>query len=166
PTDDRLGWLTLARHFGLPTRLLDWSWSPLIALYFATQPVKDRQDSDGCLWAIQPGIMNHQMLGPPTTPRMILSPDDPKVLPFVNAAFEISSPATAAHKSTVRSRALAIGAREIDARMFAQQGAFTIHGDRADLADAAEDTSHPWKRMFRIPRESKADLSTLLLRLS
>jgi len=97
---------------------------------------------------------------------MMLSPDDPKVLELVNAAFVISSPATAAHRSTVRSRALAIGAREIDARMFAQQGAFTIHGDRADLADAAEDTSHPWKRMFRIPRESKADLSTLLLRLS
>jgi hypothetical protein len=45
--DNDWEWLTLAQHYGLPTRFLDWSSNPLVALYFAC--AGEMKDRDGAV---------------------------------------------------------------------------------------------------------------------
>ena len=57
---DRASWLTLMQHYGLPTRLLDWSESPLVALYFALSSDKDAK-TDAAVWVLNPMELNKKV---------------------------------------------------------------------------------------------------------
>ncbi len=51
PGESIWNWLALAQHHGVPTRLLDWSYSPYVGLHFATDQVK-AYHLDGAVWCV------------------------------------------------------------------------------------------------------------------
>jgi len=54
PCSDR-EWLILGQHYGLPTRLLDWSENPLVALYFSCEKMLSAVPCNGIVYAYRHG---------------------------------------------------------------------------------------------------------------
>src|SRR5580692_10807815 len=48
--DDDFQWMALMQHHGAPTRLIDFTWSPYVAAFFALE----RTLADGVVWAMNP----------------------------------------------------------------------------------------------------------------
>jgi FRG domain-containing protein len=68
-------WLSLAKHHGLPTRLLDWSYSPYVAMHFATVDLRHYEE-DASIWCVDYRKTNELL---PRPLRKILEKDDTNI---------------------------------------------------------------------------------------
>jgi hypothetical protein len=63
--DDTPSWFALARHYGVPTRLLDWTDSSSVALFFACDDLEraaDDPDQSSAVWALNATLIHEQFI--------------------------------------------------------------------------------------------------------
>lgn len=101
------------RHAGIPTRLLDWTTTFGVALYFAVNSGAE----DPCVWILEPDVLNRNSIGDGLLVQSDAVDYDDGVVRYQGKKLELP---------------LAIFPTMQSSRIFAQKGHFTIHGAREE----------------------------------
>lgn len=130
-------WLALAQHHGAPTRLVDWSTSPLVAAWFAVTSYP--QTTDAVIFALD----LHARIAEPF--------DITRGIAESGAAFP--------DPFAIRAGVYLVETAPVSARITTQRGIFTVHGEPTKpLIIQAADT-------FDIPLACRAPFQARLLDL-
>lgn len=141
PLTDEWDTLFFMQHYGVPTRLLDWTENPFIAFYFAVTSalfkVRARAGAtpslnfytDASIWILDPVAWNNHALKQQSYSGGILTPGDVALNPY--------KPLTRFSEMNVDAVSL-YGAHN-SPRIVAQRGVFTIFGQKTIPMEQAYD---------------------------
>jgi len=158
PLEENWERLFFMQHSLIPTRLLDWTENPFIALYFALTSKSKGADGDSVVWMLDPIAWNRKSLDHITFSEGILSVDDSR-LDYLRPG---------ADHDTMNADPLAIYGFHNTARIVAQRGVFTIFGKDTDYMEriyGKRDYPQDCLLKVRLPKDKKSDLLVSLFRM-
>jgi len=146
-------WYFLMQHYSAPTRLLDWTEDPQIALYFALMESEGYQDA--AVWLLDPWRLNELVLDcdevlPPGSDGLA-DRDRRKYEPWLPNRFD------AKHRLR-KPLPVAIFPNQFDRRIAAQRSCFTVHGLKKDSLDSLFPKVHKLLAKIVIPAYAIEDV--------
>lgn len=143
-------WTFLMQHYGVPTRLLDWSESPLISMYFAVEDWAKRADTDAALWCLWPTVLNQNA--------NIVDKVEGQYIPsFEDVELQGYTVDSLRQNTRIELFPVATIATRNNARIQAQMGTFTIHHNKKIAIEDVGDGSHVVK--YTIPHKARESLA-------
>jgi len=134
--EDELKWVQLAQHYGLPTRLLDWTENAAIALYFACL----RPDRNGLVFALNPVDLNKSV--DPRRPRVFdVNKDSALIDSYLYLTGQLDP------KNGFKT--IAIHPTWNSERIMLQQGVFTLHGSKVFMLSGKQAPSLVYMPILR-----------------
>jgi hypothetical protein len=121
--------LVSAQHHGVPTRLLDWTYSPLVAAFFATRPSDIREERDRAVWRLDWKVL-HEKFQFPALSLLIKDLDE---LFGKDGHF---TPWALMRRGAQRDFACLLEPPSLDQRIVAQAAVFTLCSDKARPFDS------------------------------
>jgi FRG domain len=140
--DFHIEWMYIMQHYGIPTRLLDWTESYLFALYFAVEKFID-QSYNPCVWVFAPWSLNMNTINQQTIPTH--SHDSIR-------KYELEQKNGIVTRTVPADFPVAIRPIRNNSRLFAQKGMFTIHGKNESSIDKIYNQLNPPRKKIQLEK--------------